>query len=392
VLLEQQPDGGCARRAVGVHQSTGGEVVVAAAHGAGGDQRRQPSPSVVIGAAAEEDAATSSMNSPLPAWMVAWATMRLASSLRRTRNGTTRRANRLRLAPPGIEPADVVKWLRRVRGELALPPHGLVEPGQHRVHRDGQFGDFVAGVGHRDAAAEVARAHAVDFGADGAHRAQRPPDREPSDAADEQRGRGHPAPQQPLRGVDGVEPDRVELLGRSDVVAAVGRRRAAVLLPGEAERQDDDAVRPVHLHRLALGELLLEPGRAAVRRFRADHVPAALGVPLRHVGGRDAGVQEREQRVDLVARACPGAVFEAVAQGVHEPVRPEAEHERRGERGEEGDPHPGRPGQEPDPAANIPAKKAAEEIRDGPPAPYHRSHDDPACAVGCGASGLRGGR
>ncbi len=34
------------------------------------------------------------MNSPRPAWMVAWATIRLASSPRRAISGTTRRANR----------------------------------------------------------------------------------------------------------------------------------------------------------------------------------------------------------------------------------------------------------------------------------------------------------
>ena len=48
-------------------------------------------------------------------------------------------------------------------------------------------------------------------------------------------------------------------------------------------------------------------------------------------------------------------VFEAALQGAHEPVRPEAEDERRREGGEEGDPPPGRPGQDPGHAQKITA-------------------------------------
>ena len=139
----------------------------------------------------------------------------------------------LELRPdPGEGAAQLVAG---VGDEAALAVGGVLEAGEHRVHRPRQATDLVlAGrLGH--APVEVLAADDLDLVADGLDRAQRPAGHHPGeDAHEREQGRERP-PQQPHQAV-GAAGDALEAARHVDDVVARGRRRRAAPPRGTGRR------------------------------------------------------------------------------------------------------------------------------------------------------------
>ena len=165
-----------------------------------------------------------------------------------------------------------------VGDEAALPPGGVLQPGQHRVHGLGQVADLVVGPGLRDPPGEVGGGQVGDVGdgaADVLHRAQGPADDQPDRRAGQEQHRRQPDEQQPGEGLVDLPAQRRGGSGDDRDRPAAGRRVFAV---------DDDLARD---H--AVGGLLPDrgrgPGRQGVDRGEPGQLPGGREHPA--VGGQD---------------------------------------------------------------------------------------------------------